>query len=465
MPSAFRDPKSLSEWIQLDYFRRPRGLRVWRSWLVWATLVVFTLVTAGIFLLPRGKGAFQAGPVSTAHALFNNDCAQCHTDAFQTAKRIWSIGSGDIHAVPNGSCQKCHDGPPHNDNQLAEQSCAGCHREHRGRPALAKVDDGHCTACHADLKANSRAGADVAYRDVRSFPDAHPEFLLWRAEVKDPGQLRFNHKVHLKQPEGVLGPGGKPEVLNCAQCHRQDPAGRYMLPIEYTAHCARCHPLSVRLAGEFGDEKLRAAAEEFAKLPAPHKEPSVVRAVLRDRLIRFVQQNPVVSRQVAASRAIPRPRRLEALDERQWARARRLLTETEKLLFSNKQLPHNEAQLFDQAAGCAYCHIPMKNENGPLVSADGLPRYEPTQLPARWLTHSRFGHDSHRMLACTECHPAPDSSLTSDVLLPRVQSCARCHNSKTGVRHDCVECHAYHHRDETYEASKGKTIAESLGEK
>jgi hypothetical protein len=461
MPSAFRDPKSLTEWIQLDYFRRPRGLRRWRSWLGWGTLAVFTVVVAVILVLPRGRNAFQAGPVSAAHALFNNDCAQCHTGAFQTARRIWTVGSGNIHAVPNEACQKCHDGPPHNANQLVELSCPSCHREHRGRPALARVDDGHCTTCHADLKANSRSAGAAPYQDVSAFPDVHPEFRIWRDAVKDPGQLHFNHKVHLK-PEGVLAPGGKKEVLECTACHREDAAGRYMQPIAYATDCAHCHPLSIQLAGPFTDERTRAAAADFAREPAPHKEPAVVRAVLRDRLIQFVQQNPVEAKPLPPGRAIPRPRRLEAITEQQWVRTRRLLGEAEKLLFSNEQLPHNEGQLFDRAGGCSYCHVP---DAGGKTGADGLPKYELTQLPARWLTHSRFGHDSHRMLACTECHPAPDSSKTSDVLMPRVETCARCHNPKTGVRDDCVECHAYHHREQGYEASKGRTILEALGQK
>jgi hypothetical protein len=464
MPSAFRDPKTLSDWIQLDYFRRPRGLRRWRSWLGWGTLGVFAVVVALVFVLPRGRSAFQAGPVSAPHSLFNNDCGQCHTDAFQTARRIWTVAPGKIHAVPNDACQKCHDGPPHNDQQLVELSCAGCHREHRGRPALARVDDGHCTTCHADLKANSRAGANTPYQNVSAFPDAHPEFHIWRDGVQDPGQLHFNHKVHLK-PEGVLAPGGKTEVLVCSTCHREDIAGRYMQPIQYATDCARCHPLSVQLAGPFTDERTRTAAEEFAKTPAPHKEPSVVRAVLRERLIRFVQDNPVEAKPLPRNRGIPRPRRLEAITERQWVRARGLLTEAEKLLFSNEQLPHNEGQLFDRAGGCSYCHVLSNGEGGAQRTPEGLPVYERTMLPERWLTHSRFGHDSHRMLACTECHPAPDSSKSSDVLIPHVETCARCHNPSTGVRDDCVECHGYHHRDQGYQASKGRTILEALGQK
>src|SRR5579871_2012089 len=103
MPSAFRDPKSLSDWIQLDYFRRPRSLRRWRGWLGWGTLAATALVVGIVLLLPGGKTAFQAGPVSSAHTLFNDRCGECHTEAFQTARRILPINSGNLHAVPDES--------------------------------------------------------------------------------------------------------------------------------------------------------------------------------------------------------------------------------------------------------------------------------------------------------------------------------------------------------------------------
>lgn len=461
MPSAFRDPKTLTDWIQLDYFRRPRGLRRWRSWLGWGTFFACMAGVAVVFLLPRGKNTFQAGPVSSAHAFFNDDCGKCHTVAFRTAQRLWSVGSESVHAVPDAACTQCHDGPPHNANQKTPRACVECHREHRGAASLARLTDDHCTSCHANLKANSLAPETNGFLDVSAFPAGHPEFRIWRDNVKDQGELYFNHKVHL-QSEGVLGPGGRPEKLACTDCHKADDAGRYMQPIKYENHCARCHVLSVRLAGSFGDDKVKAAAEEFAKIPAPHKEPAVVRAVLRDRLVRFAQANPVVPSDPPA-RGIPRPRRLEAVSERQWNWANRQLSESEKLLFANTQLPENEGQVFDRAAGCSYCHVSDTPRGAVPRGPDDLPKYRPTQLLTRWLTHSRFRHDSHRMLACTECHKALDSSKTSDVLMPAVTSCASCHNAGTGVRNDCVECHGYHHRDEGYQATKGHTIDESLG--
>jgi hypothetical protein len=52
------------------------------------------------------------------------------------------------------------------------------------------------------------------------------------------------------------------------------------------------------------------------------------------------------------------------------------------------------------------------------------------------------------------------------VLIPTdVKLCAGCHNAKTGVRNDCVECHDYHHRGLDYKQTMGHSIAEALGDK
>ena len=62
-----------------------------------------------------------------------------------------------------------------------------------------------------------------------------------------------------------------------------------------------------------------------------------------------------------------------------------------------------------------------------------------------WYGHSVFSHKAHQLLNCAECHAnAAGSRLTNDVLVPRLDTCLKCHTAKTGVRTDCVECHGYH---------------------
>jgi hypothetical protein len=109
------------------------------------------------------------------------------------------------------------------------------------------------------------------------------------------------------------------------------------------------------------------------------------------------------------------------------------------------QLREAERALFDGSGGCRYCH--ERTDTVPAAArAGGLPEYRPTDLPARWFPAGRFDHDSHRLLACTECHAAPGSTTAADVLLPRLDTCRKCHTPQAGARSDCVACHRYHDR-------------------
>src|SRR6516225_11228147 len=111
MSAPLRDPKELTEWLELDYADRPRGLRRWTRRLVWAALglaVLFALYA----LWPRHHTVFEAGPVSAAHAMFNNNCAACHDESFQTAARLWPTAH-DARSVSDDKCLQCHDGPHH----------------------------------------------------------------------------------------------------------------------------------------------------------------------------------------------------------------------------------------------------------------------------------------------------------------------------------------------------------------
>lgn len=65
-----------------------------------------------------------------------------------------------------------------------------------------------------------------------------------------------------------------------------------------------------------------------------------------------------------------------------------------------------------------------------------------------------FSHGAHEEVKCESCHEgARTSSKTSDVLLPKVESCRTCHSALGGphptgghstVRSDCIMCHSYH---------------------
>jgi hypothetical protein len=446
MSSSLRSPKTLSRWLELDYFERPRPLRR-----LWPLGILLALLVSGSYVawaLASGRHtAFQAGPVSSAHAAFNNDCAACHTGPTRTFHRLVSFDPG-LHSVPDDACRKCHEGARHHDVPIGEQSCVSCHREHRGAKVLARVDSRHCTDCHADPRRNFPVSA-FALGD-------HPEFRLFRAGTPvDPGRINFNHDVHLKLDK-VRGIDRK---LACQDCHQADPDGRRMQPIRFDRHCKECHPLAVQLAGAWKDDRLTQLARTFADAPLPHpsprETPEVVRAVLRDRLSRFIAR-PVNRQAFLGLPPLAEP-------ERPVPGAPRPAPPTrEEHLWIHEQQAQIERVLFDGAGGCRYCH----HEKGKAKRHVGaLPEFFPSNIPTYWYRSSRFSHHAHRMLDCAGCHPAALSKATSDVLIPYLDTCLKCHAERVGkARSDCVECHGYHDPTEQ-RAFRGKRTIEEFIEK
>jgi hypothetical protein len=469
MPSSIRNPRNLADWIELDYFHRPRTLR--RLW--WPAIAVALLLSGGYlaWAFAGRHTAFQAGPVSPAHALFGDDCSQCHTGRFQTFARLWH-GDPARRSVPDDACLKCHRGDAHHAAEVGAAGCADCHKEHRGRHLLARVDDAHCTRCHADLKRGDGKEPDYDPHVTAFAPGAHPDFRLWaraEGEPADAGTIRFNHKVHL-DPERVLTiddkqlemqeaqakkQGARPgfdvgreqkqrRKLKCQDCHQPDPSGRYMQPIRYEQHCKGCHPLAVQLVGDWGGGR-QALARAFGKTPAPHPSPhrtaEVVRGALRDRLARFIAE-PANRKAFLDLGAPPEPSRPVPGSRRSPPLAR------EEYAWVNHQQAEVERLLFDGAGGCRFCH---QEKTDPERRPGGLPKFKPSDIRERWNDHALFSHKSHRMLDCAACHPASASDSAAQVLLPRVGACMECHRPRGGgARGDCVECHLYHDPPKRY---------------
>jgi hypothetical protein len=455
MPSAFRNPKNLADWLRLDYFRYPRRLPWLFRWLCWSTLLACVGGVGAAMLLPREPQLYEAGPLSSAHGMLNNDCGHCHRENFATAQRFlpWKQ---NVSSVPDEACTKCHQGPLHSDKLLVTEACVSCHQEHRGHEKLARVPDSRCESCHRDIKANSKSGADCPLLNVRAFPGGHPEF---RGLEKDTGTIKFNHAKHLN----LHLPGFS--QLQCAECHQPDNAGRYMQPISYLSHCSRCHPLSVQLGGTFEDTNgLKTAAEEFAKKPAPHVEPALVRGALRERLMKFTAEHPLQALELPAEVGGSKPSPKSSLDaevtKEQWGSLGKLtMSEADRTSFVRRQQALSEQLCFDRAGGCALCHT----ETTPRALGRDLPSYAKSDLPTRWFPRSRFDHRPHRMLDCVQCHTeATTSTQASDRLMPGLQTCARCHNGSAGARSDCLECHIYHPRDHGKKAPLQRTIDDVL---
>lgn len=432
--ARLRTTRSIAKRIDLSYFKQEHPFRRAKR-----NLSILLALTAGIWpaalAFKDDQTIFSGGPMSVRHSQVADSCRDCHRADY--AQR-W-LHPERWQAEMDLDCLRCHAGPAHHLNQTdflrgqMAAKCSVCHQEHHGRPQLSELKAEHCAQCHADLQklpavAEPHHPQCLIKRDhlfdvqITSFETDHPDFqvVARHAEGKasDPTKLQFNHYEHLvpdtdaKRAEfqkllkpmaarpGV-GPGHAKHTLKlqCAFCHQPDGDGEYLKPVRYEQHCRDCHSLAAEIDGE--------------PVRLPHEMPDVVRDFLRSRLA-------------------------GGKDEDELSIA---VFEQETFIFDA------------DPAACSKCHVidmgDASPEQPPVLEDTGIHRgrrgYEYEGEPRRWLVHSRFDHNAHRELRCTQCHTATEQSkLTSDILIPAMWSCKQCHSQAGGARTTCVECHTFH---------------------
>jgi hypothetical protein len=408
----------------MDYFKRPHPFRRLRS-LLSICLPLLALIWLGCYVLGRNNRVYSSGTLSSSHAVLTQQCSACHLKE-----------SGSFSAkASDRACQSCHNGPIHNANQTFQPDCSSCHQEHRGYVRLAATADASCTQCHANLRSNGPSSPRFA-RDITRFDGGHPEFAAVRSGSPDPGTIKLNHAIHLR-PD-LKGPSG-PVRLDCSDCHQtgdttepwkfgsteplnsltdaknfppSKQTGRAsMVPIAYAKHCSACHGLQFdpRFQGE-----------------VPHDTPTVVHAFLLQKFQQYIPSHPAELRVTAPNRNLPQQpvtTASRALTSQEWVTLR--VAESEELLWRKT---------------CSQCHALTFAPNAP------LPSIAKSNIPPRWFPHAVFDHDAHKFLKCVECHPdAITSQAAADVLLPRIQTCEKCHHrGAESAESRCFECHTYH---------------------
>lgn len=432
--ARLRTTRSIAKRIDLGYFKREHPFRrAKRNFSILAALLAAAWPATLAF--KDDETIYSGGPMSVRHSQVADSCRDCHRGDF--AQR-W-LHPDRWQADMDLDCLRCHPGPAHHLNQTGflrgqmAASCSVCHQEHHGRPELSELKSEHCTQCHADLKRTAIAephstrclikGDHPFDVQITSFETDHPDFQLMvkHAEGKaaDPTKLAFNHYEHLVpdtdakrkafqellQPMSTrpgVGPGRVRGTLNlqCAFCHQPSGDGAYLKPVRYEQHCRECHPLAV----EIGDEAAR----------VPHEAPDVVRHFLRSRFAAVLPEGEDLAIKVF---------------------------ETESTLYDA------------DPSACSKCHtLDMSDASPdlpPVLEDTGIHRnrrgHEYEGEPRRWLVHSRFDHNAHRELRCTQCHTATEQSRkTSDLLIPAMWLCKQCHSAQGGARTTCVECHGFH---------------------
>ena len=197
----------------------------------WTTLGM--VVMAALFLLLEvgsGGGAlWEAGRLSSAHAMLDDDCAACH-DTSETVSAEKCVACHEPFGdVPGRFGFEAHYVYASGDRTRAvahegEVECAACHVEHQGRRTDLRTtfSDRQCASCH-DIGGLGR----------------HPEFDFAAEALADDAGLAFAHIRHVDFVLEERGLGTPQDA--CLACHAPEADGRGFRPIAFDAACGGCH--------------------------------------------------------------------------------------------------------------------------------------------------------------------------------------------------------------------------------
>lgn len=452
-------------------------------WTKWRLAAMLTLVlSAGSILvgvLSQGT-VFMPGDVSVKHSKFASQCEVCHA----SVKPVWSY-------VDNTACQACHRPdilpPAHFKQEVGSATppvCASCHLEHKGQKVLAEVSDVRCVQCHADLKAKDQSVPDIA--GVHKFSTDHPEFAVTqlrsspdkgvirvrlddKERLKDEGQLKLNHALHLKLEKDYLDNMGM-SPLTCSNCHRMDDEGRNMQPISFQRDCVQCHSGDIDLTPVLPGRRVTHGRQ----LDGLRQQLDEIFSAV------YLQAHPEEAKKPESSRWIPGrrlPGQPQTPQERFVVDGR---TEGERTLLSPKVKKCMKCHYVEEVSrdpamvtvGQVKSDFPREvNKVQDIQPADGDPvltsslpaevghqaktRIARVKVPVRWLPYNRFDHRAHAAIPeikskgegnwCVPCHENAVGSVKSDdVLLPSISLCRTCHFEPGGAQASCKSCHEFH---------------------
>lgn len=385
---------------------------------------------------------WSSGPLIPAHqTTIGDQCGACHTNGFEM--------------VRDTACTTCHKDLADHVNfaqipvpQLQQTRCASCHREHNEPHSLVVTADVLCTDCHQAL-AQQTSAPTTSSPVTRLKQGMHPDFdwhLLvperkaagtgeridwtWQRvsrdagakeqSVKEQSNLKFPHDVHLDATKVQSLASG--DALACESCHVLSADREHFAPITMEASCRDCHDL--RFDRRDPQKQL------------PHGTPSRVIMAMEEHFLHANLEPP-------ADKG-PQRRRLPDRDE----------TEAQcndSALVCAKRQTENEAQRQFTQRGCVTCHEVVDTAINDLYN-----RFQvlPVKLNADWYPLARFDHQSHLTqqdaignARCTSCHSAGESTHSSDTLMPGLDNCTQCHDSKhikDTIPLNCIDCHEFH---------------------
>jgi predicted CXXCH cytochrome family protein len=364
---------------------------------------------------------WDTGPLSGPHRFLSNDCRVCHETPFVM--------------VRDESCSGCHADVRHHaaadshvGAELAGMRCASCHKEHNGAEPVVERDQRLCVDCHQTL---DRTLPQTSLLNVSDFePGGHPQFrptvtvdpagrqerlvIGSDAPPLERSNLAFPHDRHLRL-SGKRGPDGV-QPITCSNCHVSD-GDRSFRPISMEGQCGSCHTL--KLDRKRPDRQV------------PHAPVAQVVATVRDHFSSVVLNGDYddVTAPAVVRRRPGTPLQPEQKAEGQaWAALK--INETLNRLAGPR--------------GCGTCHTVQPGADPASFTI------APVRLTQHWMPLARFDHSQHTSLSCVSCHAAPTSTVSTDVILPGVETCFACHgtqNAAEKVPSPCVACHGFHQSD------------------
>ena len=480
-----RTTKTVAQRIDLNYFKKATPFKRAKVWLA-VSAPAIALVWIGWHVFGHDNRVYSSGRLSAAHAVLEKQCAACHVQQ----------AGGFSATAADAACLACHDGPPHHaTNANTRIACAECHVEHRGRVSLVATRNRSCAQCHGDLSAVSRESSYAKH--IHSFA-GHPEFAALRPvggmAPGDGATIKLNHALHMKAIR--RGPNGPNVQLDCGDCHRPaasadlhweygdqnyasatvsytaaqsfEPGGsrgfparkpwsdrQLMAPVKFANACAGCHLLTFDKRFDEG---------------VPHDNPEVIHAFLMKKFTEYIAAHPAELREGQDPQRILSGQSVNlgarAVSAPQWV--------AERVAVAEELLWHKT---------CAQCHgisaTPLQDvkiarwdaaregrpgeyssPSAPVKIDAKLPVIAAARVKLQWLPHARFDHDAHTGFSCASCHTnALTSTQESDVLIPGIATCQKCHAPGAGYAESrCFECHTYHDWGKRKEVKPGFVV-------
>lgn len=410
--------------------RRP-ALALVATLLVLGLLIPLVLIALGrpamlSSILPTDM-AWSSGPVTSGHAHIGGQCQTCHAAPFG--------------AIKDSSCTSCHTDIKHHSDHpgISElpgfkgRRCADCHQEHRGEAALISQNPALCTGCHA--KPEKLVGFD-AMPPVTDFRRQHPAFRYTvstlsadgsalkdtRVQAGADGKLQdisgslFPHDSHVAAA-GIKGPNGN-EKLVCTSCHVADSAKAGFRDIDFQKHCQRCHELKL--------------VTPERTLELPHGQNDASRFLVEMFYVPSVRQQAATAAasEAAAPDADSTRRRIGDGDA---ANPKPASTAPDSRTLVS--------EVFEYQV-CGKCHL--------IDNTGEHPKVIPPKLRHTWMPSARFSHSPHSAVPCADCHQVDKSHTGTDLNLPGIDTCRKCHagtHDTDGVKSTCVSCHNMHRAD------------------